>query len=184
MRVLPESFVIEKYGLKVRLVNLDDAEFIVSLRADPEKTKAMVTLEPNVEKQRQWIAEYKKREREGLDYYFIYINKENIKIGINRISQINYEKKECKTSSWIAINGLDYEPLKMALIRNEITFNVLGINCCWGDVHKENKKVIKVLGLFGGRFFDKSEDFYQIIITKEGFFEACKSSKIKKLKTL
>ena len=69
MKKLPTNFSIEKYGLKVRLVNENDAEFILSLRADPNRTKHMITLEDEIDSQIKWIQEYKEREREGTDFY-------------------------------------------------------------------------------------------------------------------
>ena len=63
MKKLPDNFFIEKYGLKVRLVNENDADFIVSLRSDPNKTKYMVTLNHEIESQIRWMKEYKKREK-------------------------------------------------------------------------------------------------------------------------
>lgn len=66
MKILPENFTIEKYDLKARLVNEKDAEFIVSLRADPNRTLYMVTLENNIEKQKQWIRDYKSGKEKGL----------------------------------------------------------------------------------------------------------------------
>ena len=36
---LSSDFNLDKYGLHVRLVNEDDAEFIVSLRTDPKLSR-------------------------------------------------------------------------------------------------------------------------------------------------
>ena len=64
MKKLDENFSLERYGLKVRLVNENDADFILSLRTDPNRTKYMITLDDEIESQRRWIQEYKKREKE------------------------------------------------------------------------------------------------------------------------
>ena len=67
MRKLQENFSLERYGLKVRLVYERDAEFILSLRTNPYRTNYMLTLDNEIENQKNWIQEYKKCEKEGLD---------------------------------------------------------------------------------------------------------------------
>ena len=108
IKKLHKNFSLEKYGLKVRLVNENDAEFILSLRSDLNRTKYMMPLDGEIESQRRWIQDYKKREKEGLDYYFIYSDNEGKRIGLNRLSHIDYNAKSGKASSWIAIEGLKY----------------------------------------------------------------------------
>lgn len=169
MNKLPENFSIEKYGLKVRLVNMNDATFILSLRSDPNRTKYMVTLDEKTENQKKWIQEYKKREKEGLDYYFIYSNMEEKQIGVNRISHVDYKEKTAKSSSWITVDGLIYEPFKMLVIHNEIAYNLLGIETIRSDVHKKNSRVIRFLKLFNYKFKDNETEYYYLTISKEEF---------------
>ena len=180
MKELPKDFTLIRYGLKVRLVNDGDAEFILSLRADPVRTKYMITLDNEIRFQEEWIKEYKKREKRGLDYYFIYSNMNNMSIGVNRISKIDTEKKTAKSSSWIVVTGLKYESIKMLAIKNEIAFNLLNIKALWGEVHRENYKAIRINKLFGYNFKDLREDFLYITIEKEDFFKACKNETVLK----
>ena len=70
--ILPEDFTMEKYGLFARFVNESDAEFIVKLRTDPVLGKWIHSTDSDIENQKQWLREYKERERNGLDYYFIF----------------------------------------------------------------------------------------------------------------
>lgn len=182
MKKLQKNFSIEKYGLKVQLVNENDADFILSLRADPNRTKHMVTLENDIEKQKKWIREYKKREEEGIDYYFIFSDTEENPIGVSRFSHIDFIEKTAKSSSWVAIEGLIYEPLKMVLMSNEIIFNSLGIETSWGEVFKNNNSVIKIFKLFGYKFKDSGLDYYYFTIEKNDFFKACENNIINRLK--
>ena len=62
---------IEKYGLKARLVEEQDAAFILSLRTDPKLSRFLHPTENDEEKQRAYIRGYKEREKQGKDYYFI-----------------------------------------------------------------------------------------------------------------
>lgn len=182
MMKLSKDFSLEKYGLKVRLVNEDDADFILSLRSSPNRTKHMITLDFNIESQRIWIHEYMKRERDGFDYYFIYSNVAERPIGLNRISHVDFNAKSCKLSSWIAVEGLEYEALDMLMIRNEIAFNSLGIDMAWGEVHKKNSNVIRILNLFGYKLEDIGTEFYNFSLSKTDFLNACEKSIISKLK--
>ena len=180
MRKLKEDFSLERYGLKVRLINENDADFILSLRANLERTKYMVTLDKNIDKQRRWIRQYKKRESEGLDYYFIYSNLEDKPIGLNRISRINTLNKTAKDASLIAIKGLEYEALKMIIIRNEIALNSLGLEKLWGEVHKKNINAIKIFRLFGYEIKDMGKEYHRLSLKKEDFYLALTNSKLAK----
>ena len=166
MEKLDENFSLEKYGLKVRLVNENDAEFIVSLRSNPDKTKYMITLDNEVESQIRWIHEYKKREKEGLDYYLIYSNSEDKLLGLNRISHVDYNERTAKTSSWITVDGLINEAFKMSMIQNEIAFNIIGIETTWCDVHKKNHSVTRFFKMFNYKFKDIGTDCYYFYIEK------------------
>ncbi len=181
MTHLPDNFFMEKYGIKVRLVVEDDAEFILSLRANPYRTMHMKTLNYEIENQKEWIREYKKREKEGLDYYFIYSNKEDKLLGVNRISNIDYEHKRGKSSSWIAVEGLKFEPLKMLILGNEIVFNILGIVMSWGEVHKNNSRVIKIFNLFGYNFIESASEYYNFTIHKDDYLKAREKSLLKNI---
>lgn len=178
MKTLDENFLLEKYGLKVRLVNENDANFILSLRSDPNRTKYMLTLDNEIENQKKWIQEYKKREKDGLDYYFIYSNKTGEPIGLNRASHIDYSSRTAKVSSWIAVEGLKYEPLIMILLGNEIVFKLIGVDETWGELHKSNNSAHKILKLFGYKLKDIGTEYYRSSLQKDDFFNACKNSNI------
>lgn len=178
MKKLPKNFSLEKYGLKVRLVNENDADFILSLRTNPNRTKYMLTLDNEIESQKKWIQEYKKREKEGLDYYFIYSNAEGKPIGLNRVSHLDYNVKTAKTSSWIAVEGLKYEPLIMILLGNEIVFNLIEIEATWGELHKNNSSAFKILKLFGYKLKDDGTEYYRSSLIKSDFLDACENSNI------
>ena len=57
------DFLINRYGLDVRLVNGYDANFIYSLRSDKELTKYISQVNGTLEHQIDWIKKYKVREK-------------------------------------------------------------------------------------------------------------------------
>lgn len=169
MKNLPENFYVEKYGLKVRLVNVDDAEFIVSLRSDPERTEFMITLSKDVENQRQWIREYKKREEEGSDYYFICNNQDSSPIGVNRISKINFETLSCKLSGFIKKKGNKADTAAMFLIQKEIVFDTLGLVFSIAEIHEKNYKMLKYFEYFDYKIAKNENNFLHLVLTKDAF---------------
>ena len=88
MKRLPYNYEEEKYGLKVRLVQEEDADFIVKLRTSPKASNFLHYTDCDINKQKEWIKEYKTREMEGKEYYFVFI-KNNQKQGLIRLYNIN-----------------------------------------------------------------------------------------------
>ena len=70
-RLLPSGFNGVKYGLTYRLVKEEDASFIYKLRTDPVLSRYIHDVQGGVDGQVQWIRNYKKREEDGTDYYFL-----------------------------------------------------------------------------------------------------------------
>ncbi len=170
--MLPQDFVFCKFGITARLVSEEDASTIVNLRSDPNRTQYMITLEPNIDKQIEWIKEYKVREAKGEDYYFIYHNQHGNSIGLNRISHIDYEKKRAKVSSLITIKNENFYGLKISIIRNIIAFDILELEKIYADVHKENRGAIKLMKLFDYTFIDSETDFFDLILDRNNYLKS------------
>ncbi|MCI9607833.1 MAG: hypothetical protein HFJ94_06645 [Muribaculaceae bacterium] len=141
MNILPPDFHQEKYGISVRFVTEDDAPFILSLRTNKELSKFLHQTDNDEAKQREWIREYKKRESEGKEYYFIY-SKDGCPFGLNRI--YNIEGKICTGGSWLCAPGTPIEQaIPTSLINRDIMFDVLGLEEDNFDVKKQNLKVLR-----------------------------------------
>lgn len=165
--IIDKYFQLEKYGLQVRLVNEEDAEYIVSLRTDSRLGKFLNSTQNDVENQKKWIRDYKRREEIGLDYYFIYLHKGQ-RIGVNRI--YNIHGKTATSGSWICSNDLPYElPLLTVMIVREIFFDVLGLEIDLFDIRKNNKKVIKMHLLLGSHSIYENEIDVFHYITKNDY---------------
>src|SRR5690554_102132 len=120
MIILPPDYSLEKYGVRLRLVREEDAAFIVSLRADAQRTKFMLTLDEDIEKQVDWIKAYKKRERRGEDYYFLYENQDGQKASLNRLSRISKEERSCKAAGWIKSKEVRINSMATYILQKEI----------------------------------------------------------------
>lgn len=174
---LPLNFELDRYGLHCRLVNEDDAEFIVELRSDPKLRRFIHASDGDVKKQIEWTREYKKREAEGLEYYFIY-EFEGTPIGLNRI--YNREENRATTGSWVVTPFL---PLNIMfatlLIEREIYFDILNYEVDYIDVRKENKQVWHLHRRLGAIQYGETELDYLFIVNRDDFHN--KVTKFKKL---
>ena len=100
--ILSDDFQLKKYGIEVRLVNEDDTQFILSLRADKWLTRFIHQTDDDEQKQREWIRKYKEREKAGKEYYFIY-SKDGVPFGLNRIYSIH--NGSFTSGSWLCVPG-------------------------------------------------------------------------------
>lgn len=142
MNKLPENFKITKYGVTVRLVTEDDAEFITRLRSDERLGRFIHASNGDVEAQKKWVTEYKKRENEGIEYYFIFL-RDGIPYGLERIYNIDWTHLSFTTGSWICEKGTNIDDAFLtSLITNEIAYDLLGLKINIYDVRKENKHVL------------------------------------------
>lgn len=183
-RLLPQDFKGKKYGLTYRLVNEGDAEYIHTLRSNPSLSHFIHISKGDVRNQVEWIRQYKKREAEGVDYYFIFFKSE-IPIGLNRLYSIH--GKTFTAGSWVMTPNLPMEDvLAVPLITREIAFEQLGMEFedSYDGVNVDNKKVLKFNKLFGCKFLERKKtnigDFVPMTLTKEDF-EANKLRLIKML---
>jgi hypothetical protein len=121
---LPPDFEINKYGLRCRLVQEEDAGFIVRLRTDPVLSRYIHDTSADIMDQIRWIRQYKKREANGEDYYFIFYFADE-PVGVDRIYNIN--QTSFSFGSWVFLRGVPFwVPIAGAIIGREIAFETLG----------------------------------------------------------
>lgn len=167
MNKLSTDFELEKYGLKVRLVNEEDVSFILELRTNPKLSKYLHYTENNIEKQIDWIREYKIREKQGLDYYFIFY-KGDTPIALSRI--YNIHETWATGGSWLCIPGLMPDiSVSTCIIGREILFDILQLEEDRFDVRKGNKQVLKMHKMFGATIVGESDIDYFFSLKKKEF---------------
>ena len=169
MKKFDFSVFEQRYGIQVRLVEETDAEFILKLRTDPQLSRFIHATVDSVEKQRDWIIEYKKRESAGKDYYFLYA-KDGAPFGVNRIYDIQSDR--ATDGSWVCKKGLPFDlPVLSLIILFEILFEQLQFDCCYSDIRKQNKKVIKLNLMFGAEQISEDDLNYYYVLRKEYFYK-------------
>jgi len=164
---LTDNFKLERYGIHVRLVNEDDADFIVKLRTDPKLGRHIHYTDNDTEKQKEWISNYKQREKDGKDYYFIFYY-ENEPVGLCRIYDI--EGEYGTSGSWVCKPGLPLDiPILTLIITREIMFDELALLYDRYDIRKQNTKSLRMNDLFGGTKTRETELDYYFELSKEAF---------------
>jgi len=140
---LPENFELERYGLHCRLVNENDAEFIVSLRSDSKLGQYLHASDGDISKQIQWTREYKKREANGEDFYFVF-DVDGERVGVHRIYNVNWERLTFTYGSWVCKSNTPLQYVALTdLMTEEIAFDILGLKMNLYDVRKGNSKVLR-----------------------------------------
>ena len=161
---------IEKYGIVLRTVEVEDAGFILKLRTDAKLSQFISYTEPNIDNQIKWIQNYKIREAAGLEYYYIAEDKAGNRYGTIRI--YNFDEKSFEIGSWLFSAD---SPLGMAIkaqfIGFETGFNLINAEYCRLEVRKKNEQVIRYMRGFTtmGVSEDELNCYYKL--TKENFLK-------------
>ncbi len=128
-------------SIKIRLVEVDDAEFITSLRMDPKYNKYLSNVDGSIDKQREWITSYKQDEKDGKQFYFIIETLSGLKCGTVRLYDF-IDDSFCWGSWILNENKTRFSALESAFLVYKFAFENLGFNKSHFDVRKDNKKVI------------------------------------------
>lgn len=145
---------------RLRLVELEDADFLLALRMDPEKNSYLSAVENDLGKQIEWLHDYKKREKQGAEYYFIIEDLEGTPFGSLRL--YDFIGVSFCWGSWILNDDRpSYMAVESALMVYEHAFYTLNFNNCHFDVRKENTKVIAFHERFGAKVTSEDDlNFY------------------------
>lgn len=181
---LPSDFTYDKYGIHARFVEEGDAEFIVRLRTDPRLSRFIHDTDSDVEKQREWIRNYKVREAEGKEYYFV-ISHNDISAGLIRI--YNIHDKIFTVGSIIMDKDAPFHcVLAATIMAKEVAFEILDMELedTFDGVHVDNKQVIKLSLSWGKkeyrRFQDVKGEYIAYRLTKEDYLQV-KPKKVRQL---
>ena len=171
MNTLPSNFELDRYGLHVRLVREEDAEFIVKLRTNVRNARFIHATNPNIAVQQEWIKNYKKRETKGEDYYFIFYF-ENKPVGVIRIYDVDNREKKATAGSWVCESDLPLQiPICILIICREIMFDLLGMEKDCFDVRKGNKQVQRIHKMMGAEIVAEDNLNYYLELPRAIFRE-------------
>lgn len=131
--MLPDYFI--------RLVEEEDAEFILGLRTNATLNRYLNSTAPSIDDQKKWIKAYKSREAKGEEFYYI-VMENGYKRGVYRIYNIN--RVSFTVGSWLFEGCSNLQlPILTDLLMGDIGFYNLKKKVLLFDVRKENRKVLQ-----------------------------------------
>ena len=143
-------------NINFRTVEVEDAEFIYNMRQNQNKTKYLSKVTGDVKSQKEWIKNYKQREENKKEFYFVIESKNEEKLGLVRM----YDFKDdsfCWGSWLIKEDAPKTTAIESALQIYEFGFYTLGFKKSHFDVRKGNDKVIAFHQRFGAKIVDEDE---------------------------
>ncbi|BBC73986.1 conserved hypothetical protein [Altererythrobacter sp. B11] len=140
---------IEGVRLRLRLVEITDAQFIFSLRTNSNYNAHLSSVSGKLSEQRSWLAEYKRRETAALEYYYVIERKiDDMRCGLVRI--YNIEEDAFTWGSWVLAQGKPPKAAyESAMLSFHIGFHALNRRKAVLDVRKDNERAIAFYRRFG-----------------------------------
>jgi len=154
-----DLYKITTSNLNLRLVELEDAKFILRLRLDPIKNRFISSTSPDLNLQKNWISKIRNNSKEKM---FIVHDLKNEKFGTIRI--YNVEKDSFTWGSWLFREDSPfYYSLESALVIYECAIK-FKLGSAKFDVRKDNVKVWKFHENFGAKRVneDQLNYYYQL----------------------
>lgn len=135
--------IIEGRYCNLKSVTMEDAEFTLALRKDPNFTKYLPKLNITLEQQREWI---KKQQRDPTDYFFVVWDKNENRIGTMGLYDIQDGIGE---TGRLAMNGNSLQAIEAQLLCVDFAFDILKLKGLKSFILAENKRALKFAELFG-----------------------------------
>jgi RimJ/RimL family protein N-acetyltransferase len=162
---------LEGRTIVLRLAEVSDAEFILRLRLDGQLNRYLSAVEDDLEKQREWLRQYKLREGQGREYYFIAESKDGEPYGTIRLYE--FVGDTFMPGSWVVKRGVAaHVGVEAVLLMYEFGFSALGFTRARFDVRKDNEKSIRFHPRFGARVVGADDLNVYFEITKDEFERA------------
>lgn len=153
--------------LTFRDASVADAEFILSLRSDKEKSRYLSATSDHIEAQRAWLEAYAKSEGQA---YFI-IEHDGEPIGTIRL--YDARGNSFCWGSWILADGRPRQAaMESALMTYAYAVDHLGFTECHFEVRKGNGRVLQFHERFGAMRNGETNDDYLYTISLEAIQEA------------
>ncbi len=165
--------VISGKLVDLKAADIDDAEFTLSIRQDPEMTKHLPRLDITMDQQKEWI---KRQREEENGYFFVVWDKQGNRLGTMSVYDINGDTGE---GGRLALYGDPMQKIEAGLLMLEFDFDVLRLEHIIGWVEADNKPALRWNKMFGAIFNEPEIDkrgkmIQRFTITKDDARVACK----------
>lgn len=142
--------------LTLRFAQVDDAEYILSLRQNEKYNTHLSPVDNNVKNQKKWLIEYKKREEKLEEFYFIIQRNDGTKCGTIRVYDI-VNNSFCWGSWILDQNKTKTAAIESALLIYQFGFDIMKYSRCHFDVRKDNNLVISFHEKFNAKKINEDE---------------------------
>jgi len=130
------SIVVERFGIRLRPVTMDDADFIHQLRRSPELSRYIGEISPLASVHRSWLESYLQRED---DYYFCIELMSGRPVGT--ISIYNIVGGRGNWGRWIITPSVPAAASSVLLIFH-VAFHILGLSEVYSNTVVDNRSVV------------------------------------------
>lgn len=144
--------VISGKLVDLKAAEIDDAEFTLSIRQDPEMTKYLPRIDISLEQQIQWIQA--QREKES-GYFFVVWDKQGNRLGTIGIYNIEGNTGE---GGRLALYGDSFQKIEAGLLMSEFEFEVLHLERVIGWVEADNAPAMRWNKWFGTKISEPETD--------------------------
>jgi RimJ/RimL family protein N-acetyltransferase len=152
-------------NVNLKEIEVSDAEFVLSLRLNPELNRYLSPVENNIDKQREWI---KQAKNDTQQFYFIIQNKQEEPVGTIRIHDIEGDRF-CWGSWIVKPEARKYASFESLVLLYEHAFFNLGLNKSHLYAQKQNKKAVNFHLRFGATIVKEDEQNIYFIFNKENY---------------
>jgi RimJ/RimL family protein N-acetyltransferase len=141
---------VDVNSIQLRLVEPNDAQFILNLRLDPSRNRHMSPVENNLEAQERWICDYQLREAAGSEYYFLIESCATPPIPWGTVRLYDFRENSFSWGSWmLRPEASQFAAIESALAVYDFGFGQLGFTMSHFETRLENIKVIRFHERFG-----------------------------------
>ena len=158
----------QEYGLQISLIEDNDAEFICDIRNN-YKARLLNGSVSDINQQIEWIHEYKVREKEELEFYFIFWN-ESERIGTIRF--IKMDETTFESGSWLFVDNVPLNVIiKAELFCKDFAFEYYSFSNCYFYMNKKNKQVIRFHNMFNPVMIKEEKDHVHFLLSRETYYQ-------------
>lgn len=132
---------MEARTIRLRLVEISDAAFILKLRQDERYNRFLSQVNNDIDAQVSWIERYKNEEAKGSQHYFIIERLDGTPCGTVRVYDL--QENSFSWGSWILNEDKTrYAALESAFLIYRFGFDILGYKQSHFEVMKGNDGVV------------------------------------------
>lgn len=133
---MKQHIVVEKFGIRLRPVEMSDASFIYQLRSNPDLSRYIGEFDPDYSRHQAWLEHYFERDN---DYYFCIELLSGERVGL--ISIYNIDQHSGNWGRWVILPHAPVAPASVWLIFH-VGFDKLGLSQVYSNTVRDNESVV------------------------------------------